>query len=39
MWRSKKVVAFLLSFVLFIGVCGFLDTRLLWPPRPTRGRE
>jgi hypothetical protein len=33
------VVAFLLSFVLFIGVCGFLDTRLLWPSRPTRGRK
>ena len=39
MWRSEKVVAFLLSLVLFIGVCGFLDTRLLWPPRPIRGRE
>jgi hypothetical protein len=33
------VVGFLLSFVLFIGVCGFLDSRLPWPPRPTRGRE
>jgi hypothetical protein len=39
MWRSKKVVAFLLSFALFIGVCGFLDTRLLWPSRPSRGRK
>jgi hypothetical protein len=39
MWRSEKVVAFLLSLVLFIGVCGFLDTRLLWPSRPRRGRK
>jgi hypothetical protein len=35
--RRLDVVAFLLSMVLFIGVCGFLDTRLLWPTRPTRG--
>ena len=34
-----NVVAFLLGFVLFIGVCGFLDSRLSWPPRPTRERE
>jgi hypothetical protein len=34
-----EVVAFLLSLVLFIGVCGFLDTRLLWPTRPLRGRK
>jgi hypothetical protein len=33
------MVAFLLSFVLFIGVCGFLDSRLSWPLRPTRGRK
>jgi hypothetical protein len=39
MRRSEKVVAFLLSFVLFIGVCGFLDTRLSWPSRPSRGRK
>jgi hypothetical protein len=25
--RRSNVVAFLLSFVLFIGVCGFLDSR------------
>jgi hypothetical protein len=37
--RRSNMVGFLLSFVLFIGVCGFLDSRLPWPPRPTRGRE
>jgi hypothetical protein len=37
--RGLKVVAFLASFVLFIGVCGFLDSRLLWPSRPTRRRK
>jgi hypothetical protein len=36
MWRFEMLVAFLLEFVLFIGVCGFLDTRLLWPSRPSR---
>jgi hypothetical protein len=38
-FRRSNVVAFLLSFVLFIGVCGFLDSRLSWPSRPTRGRR
>ena len=33
------MAAFLLSMVLFIGVCGFLDTRLSWPTRPTRQRK
>jgi hypothetical protein len=33
------MAAFLLSMVLFIGVCGFLDTRLQWPTRPTRERK
>jgi hypothetical protein len=36
---GQNVVAFLLSFVLFIGLCGFLDSRLSWPLRPTRGRK
>ncbi len=34
-----NAVAFLLSLVLFIGVCGILDSRLSWPPRPTRGQK
>jgi hypothetical protein len=34
-----NMVAFLLGFVLFIGICGFLDSRLSWPPRPTRGQQ
>ena len=34
-----NMVAFLLGFVLFIGVCGFFDSRLSWPPRPTRRRK
>jgi hypothetical protein len=38
MWRFE-VAAFLIGLVLFIGVCGFVDTRLLWPTRPTRGRK
>jgi hypothetical protein len=29
-------MAFFVGLVLFIGVCGFLDSRLPWPPRPTR---
>ena len=33
------MAAFLLSMVLFIGVCGFLDTRLSWPTRPTQQRK
>jgi len=32
-------VAFFLGMVLFIVVCGYLDTRLSWPPRPIRGRR
>jgi hypothetical protein len=34
-----NAVAFLLSLVLFIGVCGILDSRLSWLPRPTRGQR
>ena len=30
------MVAFLLRFVLFIGVCGFLDSRLPWPRRSAK---
>ena len=33
------MAAFLLSMVLFIGVCGFLDSRLQWRPRPSRQRK
>jgi hypothetical protein len=33
------MAAFLLSMVLFIGVCGFLDSRLQWPARPRRERK
>jgi hypothetical protein len=32
-------VAFFLGMVLFIVVCGYLDTRLSWPPRAIRGRR
>jgi hypothetical protein len=32
-------VAFFLGMVLFIVACGYLDTRLSWPPRPIRGRK
>jgi hypothetical protein len=32
-------VAFFVGLALFIGLCGFLDTRLPWPPRPTRQRR
>lgn|SRR5512133_1182332 len=38
-WQSFDLevrVAFFVGLVLFIGVCGFLDTRLPWPPRPSR---
>jgi hypothetical protein len=34
-----RVVAFFVGLALFIGVCGWLDTRLPWPRRPIRGRR
>jgi hypothetical protein len=32
-------MAFLIGLVLFIGLCGFLDSRLQWPERPVRRRS
>jgi hypothetical protein len=29
-------MAFLVGLILFIGLCGFLDSRLQWPARPGR---
>jgi hypothetical protein len=26
-------MSFVIGLVLFVGLCGFLDTRLPWPPR------
>jgi len=31
-------MSYVLGLVLFIAVCGYLDTRLAWPPRPSRRR-
>jgi hypothetical protein len=31
-------MSFLIGIVLFIGLCGFLDARLDWSPRPRRRR-
>ena len=35
----EVIMAFVVGLVLFIGVCGFLDTRLSWPTRPIRRRK
>jgi hypothetical protein len=32
-------MSYVLGLVLFIGICGYLDTRLSWPPRPSRRRK
>jgi hypothetical protein len=31
-------MAFFVGLALFIGLCGFLDSRLPWPPRPRQRR-
>ena len=32
-------MSYVLGLVLFIVSCGYLDTRLSWPPRPSRRRK
>jgi hypothetical protein len=31
-------MAFFVGLVLFVGLCGYLDARLGWPPRRRRSR-